>query len=87
MREDRCDQGRDICRQILIIRVGIDDHVRSQLEAGVQPGDEGPGQPLMPGKTDDVIDPALSGDRRRIVSAAIINDQPFHAVETGNLAR
>ncbi len=84
--ENRCHELWDVLALILVIRVGVDDHVRSQLQPGVEPGLEGGGQPLVVGQADDVVDAALARYLNRPVGRAVVDDQPFDGVESGYLA-
>ena len=45
--EDRRDQPRDVRAAVLVVGVGVDDHVGAQLQAGVEPGLEGAREALV----------------------------------------
>ncbi len=79
-RHHRRDQIGDVAAGILVVGVGVDDDVRPQAEAGVQPALEGAGQPLVLPVTDDVVDAEGVGNGRCLILAAIVNHQNFQAV-------
>jgi hypothetical protein len=86
-REDRRDQLGDVGAVVLVVRVGVDDHVGAQLEPRVQSGLEAGGQPLVVGQADDVVDAVVLGDLDRVVGRAVVDDQPFDRVEPLDRAR
>ena len=85
--QDRADQVGDARGRVLVVCIGVDDDVGTELEAGVESGLEAGGQALVLGELDDVIDAVGDGDVDRRVGRAVIDDQPLDGVETGDLAR
>ena len=51
---------RDRARVVLVVGVGVDDHVGAELEAGVEAGLEAGGQALVVRQPDDVVDAVLA---------------------------
>ena len=71
---------------VLVVGVGVDDHVGAELEAGVEPRLEARGQPLVVGELDDVVDAVGSRDLDGGVGGAVVDDQPLDRVEPLDLA-
>ena len=84
--EDRGDELADVAAVVLVVGVGVDDHVGVQLQAGVQTGLEGGRQPLVVGQAHHVVDPVRARHLHRAVARAVIDDQPLHDVEARQLA-
>ena len=85
-RQNRRGQRRNIVGVVLVVGIGVDDHVRAQPQTGVQHGHEAARQPLVAGVAHEVIHAVGAGHRHRVVGAAIVDDQPFDRVETGHCA-
>ncbi len=85
--EDRAHEARDVGPVVLVVGVGVDDHVGAELQAGVEAGLEGAGEPLVVGERDDVVDAVAARDGDRLVAGAVVDDQPLHGVEALELAR
>ena len=85
--QNRAHQLGDIRRIVLVIRIGVQYHIRSEPEAIVQTSHERPSQPLIARVPDYVIHTQLFSDFRRAIRAAIIHHQPLHLVEALNLPR
>jgi hypothetical protein len=79
--QDRRDELGDVGRVVLVVGVGVYDHVRAELQTGVQSSLETGGQPLVIGETHHVIHAAVLGHFNRLVRRAVIDDQPLHRVE------
>ena len=62
------DQLGDVGALVLVVGVGVDDHVGAELEPGVEPGLEGRGQALVVGQADDVVDAVARGRPRSCAS-------------------
>ena len=75
------DEGGDVVGGVLVVGVGVDDHVGAELEAGVEAGLEGVGEALVVGELHDVVDAELPGDLDRAVGGAVVDDQPLDDVE------
>ena len=78
--------AHDVGAVILVVRVGVDDDVRPELEAGVEPRLEAGGQPLVVGQADDVVDAVLARDLDGPIRRAIVDDEPLDLVEPRDLA-
>ena len=78
---DRRDQLGDVAALVLVVGVGVDDHVGAELQPGVEPGLEGGGQTLVVGQADDVVDAVRPGHLDRAVGGAVVDDQPLDGVE------
>ena len=63
--QDRRHEGGDVGGRVLVVGVGVDDHVGTELEAGIEPGLEGVGQALVVRELHDVVDAELLGDLDR----------------------
>jgi hypothetical protein len=59
----------------------------SELQAGVEPGLEGVGEPLVVREPDDVVDAVLTRDLHCAIGRAVVDDEPFDLVEARDLAR
>src|SRR5690606_24345954 len=71
---------------ILIVGVGVDDHVGARRETSIEPGEEGRGEALIPGEAYDVVDTALARDPRRVIVTAVVDDEPLYRVKPRHLA-
>ena len=83
--DDRRDQRGDVAAVVLVVGVGVDDHVGAELQARVEPGLEAVGQPLVVGQPDDVVDAVLARHRDRAVGGAVVDHEPLDRVEAGHL--
>ena len=84
--EDRRDQLRDVGGPVLVVGVGVDDHVGAELQRGVEPGLEGGREALVVGQPDDVVDAVVSRDLDRAIGGAIVDHEPLDLVEPVDLA-
>ena len=84
--QDRRDQLGDVAPVVLVVGVGVDDHVGAELEAGVETRLEARGQPLVVGELDDVVDAVGSRGLDGGVGGAVVDDQPLDRVEPLDLA-
>ena len=82
---DRGHQQGHVGAVVLVVGVGVDDHVGAELEPGVEAGLEGGGQTLVVGQADDVVDAVAAGHVDRRVGRAVVDDQPLDHVEAGDL--
>ena len=85
--QDRRDQLGDVRALVLVVRVGVDDDVGAQLQAGVEAGLEGGGKALVVGEPHDVAHAARTRDLDGPVRGAVVDHEPFHLVDAGDLAR
>ena len=86
-RDDRRDELGDVGALVLVVGVGVDDHVGAELQAGVEARLERRREALVVRQPDDVVDAVLAGDLDRGVGRAVVDDQPLDGVEPGDLAR
>ena len=77
----------DVGAVVLVVGVGVDDHVGAELERGVEAGLEAGREALVVGQPDDVVDAVLARDLDGAVGRAVVDDQPLDRVEAGDLAR
>ena len=63
-RDDRLDELRDVLAAVLVVGVGVDDHVGAELQRGVHAGLERAREALVVGQAHDVVDAAGAGDAR-----------------------
>ena len=84
--EDRADELRDVRALVLVVGVGVDDHVRAELQSRVEAGLERGREALVVGQLDDVIDAELARHLDRPIGRAIVDDQEFDDVKAGYLA-
>ena len=85
--EDRRGQLRDVVGAVLVVGVGVDDHVGAGAQRGLEAGGERAGQALVAPEADDVIDAGGLGDRDRRVGAAVVDHHPFDPREARHRAR
>ena len=84
---DRRDQLRDVGRVVLVVGVGVDDHVRAQLQRRVEPGLEALREALVVGQPHDVVDAVRARDLDRAVGGAVVDHEPLDLVEALDRAR
>ena len=82
-----CDELGDVGAVVLVVGVGVDDHVGAELERRVEAGLEAVGQALVVRQPDDVVDAVRARDLDGAVGRAVVDDEPLDRVETGHLAR
>ena len=85
--DDRRDDGRDILARILAVGVGVDDNVGPGAQRGVEPRLEGGGKAAIGAVADDVMCAPHARDLRRVVGAAIVDDEDLDRIDSGNAAR
>ena len=85
--DDRLDELGDVAAVVLVVGVGVDDHVGAELQAGVEPGLEAGGQALVVRQLDDVVDAVGARDLDRAVGRAVVDDQPLDHVEALDRSR
>ena len=79
--EHRLDELRDVARVVLVVGVRVDDHVGAQLQAGVEPGLERGGEPLVVGEPHDVVDPVRARDLERAVRGPVVDHEPLDRID------
>ena len=80
-----------VCRlpipEVLVVAVGVDDDIGSQLQAGVEAGFEGESKAAVLRELHDVFGPVLTGDGGRAVGRSVIDDENLDRVYTVDLTR
>ena len=72
---------------VLVVGVGVHDDVGAELEAGVETGLEGGGQPLVVGQAHHVVDAVAACHLDRVVARPVVDHEPLDAVDPGQLTR
>jgi len=85
--EDRADQARDVRPVVLVVGVCIDDHVRPQLQRGVDPRLEARRQALVVREPHEVVHAVRTRHRHGLVGRAVVDHQPLHRIEAIEDAR
>jgi hypothetical protein len=85
--ENRADQPQDVRSVVLVVGVGVDYHVRAQLQRGVYARLEAGGQALVVGQAHQMVDAVGPRDGDRIVGRAVVDHEPLDDVEARHLAR
>ncbi len=85
--ENRLKDAGDIRGLILIVRVGVHDVICPLTHRSLEASAKGCGQAQVPLMTDHVMDPEPTGYGRGLVAAAIVDDQIFDAVDSGQRDR
>jgi hypothetical protein len=86
-RSTGCHERGDVASVVLVVGVGVDDHVGTGLERSVEPGHERRREPSIAGMADHVVDAELAGQLGRSVGAAVVDHQPLDHVEPGTSRR
>jgi hypothetical protein len=73
--------------EVLVVGVGVDDHVGAELQGCVEPGLEAGGEALVVGQRDDVVDAVRARHLDGRVGRAVVDDQPLDLVDPLDLAR
>jgi hypothetical protein len=84
---DRRHERDHVGPAVLVVCVRVDDHVRPELERGVEPGLEAPSETLVVRQAHDVVDAVLARDLDRAVGRAVVDHQELDHVEAWHLAR
>ena len=77
---DRLHEPGHVAPVVLVVGVGVHDHVGAELEAGVEPGLERGGQAAIVGEPDDVVHAVLARHLHRAVGRAVVDHEPLHGV-------
>ena len=72
---------------VLVVGVGVDDHVGAELERRVEPGREGARQPGVHGEAQQIGRAGAPRDLGRAVGRAVVDDEGLDDVDAGNAAR
>jgi len=65
--EDRSHEPRDVGAVVLVVGVGVDDHVGAELQCGVDTGLKARRQALVVGQAHEVLDAVRAGHRDGVV--------------------
>ena len=87
MLSNRLGQQGDIGGAILIVRIGIDNDIRPETQAGLQTRHERLGEALVTDVADNMIYTVRSGNLDRRIITAVIDDQPFDSRKPFNFTR
>ena len=85
--QDGAYQKRDVGSIVLVVGIGVNDQIRPQPQAGLQPGSKGNCQPGMVRQAQHMVHPAGARSFRCSVRAAVIDHQKFDFVHPVDLAR
>ena len=80
-REDRPDQLRDVGGPVLVVGVGVDDHVRPELQGRVHPGLKSGCQALVVGQPDNVVHSMRSPDLDGPIAGPVVDQEPLDLLE------
>ena len=83
----RCAESGNFMTAVLIVSVGIDDDIGTELQACINAGSEGPRKTLVAFMANDVVGPALAGNLGRTVGTAIVDDEDFNDIDTLDMFR
>jgi len=73
MIEDRLHQQRNVGGFVLVVRIGVDNHVRAVSQAGVNAGHEGCSEPAVDGMAHYMVDAKLAREFRGAVGRAVVH--------------
>jgi hypothetical protein len=79
--QDRLHEAGDVGAVVLVVGVGVDDHVGPQLQAGVEPRLKARRQALVVGEAHDVVHPFAARHLDRLIRRAVVDHKPLHDVE------
>ena len=85
--QDRRHQFRDIGRAVLVVGVGVDDHVRAQLQRCVEARLEALCESFVVRQPYDVVDTVGTSDLDGGVGGPVVDDEPLDLIEALHLAR
>ena len=75
--DDRRDELRDVTAVVLVVGVGVDDHVGAELQRGVHARLEAVRQALVVGQPDDVVDAEFARHLDRAIGRAVVDHEPL----------
>ena len=70
---------------VLIISIGVSDHIRAKPQASVEPCHEIMGKTLIVGVANDMVNIIFPSNINCLILAAIINNQPLDRIKTCDL--
>ncbi len=86
-RDNRRDQRRDAGRVVLVVGVGVHDHVGAEPERRLEAGHEGRREAAVGGVAHHVVGAAGARGLGGAVGRAVVDHQPLDAVEARHRAR
>ena len=78
------DEVGDRRTLVLVVGIGVHDHVGAGSEAGVESGHERRREPTVASVRHDVVDTQLAGDLDGAVGAAVVDHEPLDESTPGN---
>ncbi len=79
--EDRANEIDDRASSILVVTIGVHDHIRAELETRIEARLERGRETLAARQAHDVVDAVLTGDADGVVVGPVVDDQPLDSVE------
>src|SRR5436309_8235174 len=84
--KDWRDKLSDVLRTVLIVAIGVDDDVGTRAQRRFDAGAECVAESASLRQSHDMRDAMGTCDVRRAVRTSIIDDEPFDAIESAELA-
>ena len=84
---DRLGQLADVARVVLVVAVGVHNHVGAHAQCCVETARERHGEPLVLREAHDGVGAVVAGHLHRVIGGAVVDDQPQHLAEAVHLAR
>ena len=85
-RDDRLHELGDVLTAVLVVGVGVHDHVGAELQRGVHAGLECARQPLVVRQAHDVADAVGARDGDRVIARPVVDHENLDRIEPGKLA-
>ena len=80
-REDRRHEAGYVRPVVLVVGVGVHDHIRAQLQARVETGLEARREALVVGEAHNVVHALAPRHLDRLIGGAVVDYEPLHHVE------
>ena len=85
-REYRRRERGNVLRAVLVVRIGVHDDVRPELQGCPESRHVGPCEPLVALEADDMVHAAFARHLHGGVGASVVHDKPLYFVESAHLA-
>ena len=85
--QDRLGQGGDAIGPVLVVAIGVHDHIGTMAQTGLDPGHERLCQTLIMAERHHMVDAMFARRFDGRVGRAVIDDQPLNRVKTIDLPR